>query len=206
MREDYNKGWSFGEHLDTRIVPFAGKGFDPRRLVGCRVVYYRQVGPGYENGPFGSANVEIVGEGFSGCILVKAFSTDGWLDTMLEIDSGCIEFPHLTGIDSEARPIFSEPKKVIEAASGLRRNLCGQIISRVVGLRLEGMHHMSFLSGLKSKWTPNWVVGNFDVCLVDTQSLLTPIQSEGEKAEHKVAVIEYCPQDEDSSSEPTSAS
>ncbi len=192
MRREYTKGWQFGgEDFDIRIAPWEGTGFDPQRLVGCHVHYYEVNGAAHVNGPFGRGLIVIDRNGSEVVILVKTRSQEGSSsDCWLDVDVAKVDWPDPLPDDGDmdCRP-FIPPKKVLAAASGLRRDLYNQDFGRVVGLQLEGMANMGFMVGQRSSKTPKSIKGSINLFLFDHRKSFSRRPPLGLKPVDQVKVV-----------------
>ncbi len=191
MRMEYTEGWQFGgEDFDIRIAPWEGTGFDPQRLVGCHVHYYEVNGAGHVNGPFGRGLIVVDRNGSEVEILVKARSLEGSnSDCWLDVDVAKVDWPDPLPDDGDmdCRP-FTPPKKILAAASGVRRDLYNQDFGRVVGLQLEGMAHVGFMIGQRSSMTPRSIKGSINLFLFDHRKSFPPRPTLGSKPVDHVKV------------------
>jgi len=120
-------------------------------------------------GPLAEDSLSLMGTGFQVEILVKARSSEGSnSDCWLDVDVANVDWPEPLPDDEnmDCRP-FIPPKKILAAASGLRRDLYNQDFGRVVGLQLEGMDHMGFMIGRRSSKTPRSIKGSINLSLFD---------------------------------------
>lgn len=135
LEAEYAEGWTLGYLLNTKILPFDGKGRDPRGLIGHHVEGYKCDGD---------------------CIIILELS-DGEDATLLSHKSSnrCARikmdddlfwaFHTLDGIKAVPRNLAKKPLLITEAVTGVRKNRRGQEAGTVFGLKLQGMRAMSFL-------------------------------------------------------------
>ena len=134
LEAEYAEGWTLGYLLNTKILPFNGKGRDPRSLVGHHVEGYKRDGDDIMILElFDSEDVTI---------LSNNSSAD---NARIKMDHDLFWALHaLDGMIAVPRNLAREPLRIIEAVTGVRRNRWGKETGAVFGLKLEGMRTISF--------------------------------------------------------------
>ena len=134
LEAEYARGWTLGYLLNTKLLPFDGKGFDPRRLAGHHV-------KGYSWNRDGVMTLEL-SDGEDVTILA-----DKSFDECVEIkmDHDLFWALHtLDGLKAVPRCLVDHPLLITEAATGVRKDRWGKEAGTVFGVRLEGMRAISF--------------------------------------------------------------
>ncbi|CAF9914932.1 hypothetical protein IMSHALPRED_002284 [Imshaugia aleurites] len=132
---DFTAGWTMGDLLDTRSVPFNGEGRNPQELVGRHLK--RLIGNAN-----GTVTLEL-SDAADRQVLLKSSGE--------EVNDG---FPHLPAVrvlyDNYIRESFchssgkESPHLIVEATMGLRRKYHGGPTFTVIGIKCEGMKTMKF--------------------------------------------------------------
>lgn len=134
LEAEHADGWTLGYLLNTKILPFNGKGRDPRSLIGYHVVGYQCDGDGNITlGLSDGEDVTILSSESSGeCTVIKMDHDLFW----------ALHTPD--GMKAVPRDLVKHPLQIIAAATGVRKNRWGKEAGSVFGLKLEGMMAMSF--------------------------------------------------------------
>lgn len=136
LEAEHAEGWTLGYLLNTRILPFHGKGRDPRSLIGHHV-------EGYECDGDSIMTLEL-SDGQNVTILSSESSDDC---ARIKMDDGLFWALHtLDGMEAVPRNLVKQPLLIIEAVTGVRKNRWGKEAGVVFGLKLKGMRVISFVS------------------------------------------------------------
>lgn len=199
MRSEYEHyGGNFAKCFNIKLIPFHGTGANPESLVGRKVVSYRQLSDEHKGGPPSHSILTIEGgEGATVQISVNAvpMKNPSEHDAKLDIHNWGIQFPQMICKQEPLAPpewrssrdprqkwaaqsraqgygTFSDPKIVLEASFGVELDKKGKRVCIVLGLRLEGMQYMGFLSAARSSYTENTVRGVLGLYLLDVNKAL----------------------------------
>lgn len=135
LEAEHMEGWTSGYLLSTRIIPFDGRGRDPRSLIGHHVAGCNCVGDG-------SLTLEL-SDGEDMAVLSTEPSDEC---STIKMDHDLFWALHaLDGMKAVPRNLREKPLLIIEAVTGLRKNRWGKEAGNVFGLKLEGMRAISFL-------------------------------------------------------------
>ena len=130
---EHAEGWTLGYLLNTKILPFNGKGRDPQTLVGHHV-------EGYECD--GESIILGLSDGEDMTILSRNSRDEC---AMIKMDHDLFWALHtLDGMKAVPRNLAINPLLIIEAVVGVRKNRWGEEAGSVFGLKLEGMKAISF--------------------------------------------------------------
>ena len=134
LEAEHAEGWTLGYLLNTKVVPFHGKGRDPRSLIGYHVEGYKCDGDGVMVLELSdSEDVTICSnQAFDTCARIKMDDDLFWALHTLD------------GMEVVPRRLANKPLLIIEAALGVRKNRWGKEAGTVFGLRLEGMRAIAF--------------------------------------------------------------
>lgn len=133
LEAEYADGWTLGYLLNTRIVPFNGKGRAPQSLVGHHVEGYKCDGDGIILGLSDGEDVTILSsESSDECATIKMDHDLFWALHTLD------------AMKAVPRNLVRNPLLITEAVTGVRKNRWGKEAGAVFGLKLEGMRAISF--------------------------------------------------------------
>lgn len=135
LEAEHAEGWTLGYLLNTKILPFNGKGRHPRSLVGHHI-------EGYHCGEDGVMILEL-SDGEDATVLSHK-SSNGCAKIKMD-DDLFWAFHTLYGIKAVPRDLAKKPLLITDAVNGVRKNRRGKEAGTVFGLRLEGMRAISFL-------------------------------------------------------------
>lgn len=133
LQSEYSDGWTRGYLLNTKIVPFNGRGRDPQTLVGRFVT---ELGETEDN-----SMAIMLADGEEAIIVFQASDADNldfWIDDEL--------FDLFFTSSYEHRTYGKKPLLVTEAATGVRKNYQGVVAATVLGIKLAGMKEMAFFN------------------------------------------------------------
>lgn len=117
-----------GYLLDTKILPFNGKGCDPRSLVGHHIEGYKCDGDGIM--------ILELSDGEDATIISNGSSDD---IAKIKMDDEPFWTLHtLDGLAAVPRDITKKPLLITEAVTGVRKNRWGKEAGTVFGLGLAG--------------------------------------------------------------------
>lgn len=149
LRKDYAEGWQHGKFLNTRIVPFNGQGRDPQELIGLHLKSFQLFARRY--GILGGTLKFTDGEDH--IIIMRPSHRVAKTQVRVEFE----EYWNMSrytnrGEDEEVWKFWNQklpdrvtgPAPIVEAVTGIRRNLRDESKSLVLGLRCEGMSKMGF--------------------------------------------------------------
>ncbi|KAF6220069.1 hypothetical protein HO133_010827 [Letharia lupina] len=135
LERELAEGWTFGYLLNTKTLPFNGKGRDPRSLVGHHVEGYKCDGDGI-------LIMELCDGEDAAILSIRA--SDGY--AKIKMDDDLFWALHsLDGMKAVPRDLVKKPLLITEAVIGVRKNRWGKEAGTVFGLKLEGMRAISFL-------------------------------------------------------------
>lgn len=133
LKAEHAEGWTLGYLLNTKTLPFDGKGRDPQSLVGRHVEGYNCDGDGI---------ILEFSDGEDMTILSSASRDEC---AMIKMDHDLFWALHtLDGMKAVPRNLTNDPRLIIEAVTGVRKNRWGTEAGSVFGLKLEGMKATSF--------------------------------------------------------------
>ena len=133
LEAEYAEGWTLGYLLNTKILPFNGKGRDPQSVVGRHIEKYTCDGDGIILGLSDGEDMTILSsESRDECAMIKMDHDLFWALHTLD------------GMKAVPRNLTNNPLLIIEAVIGVRKNRWGEEAGSVLGLRLEGMKDISF--------------------------------------------------------------
>lgn len=134
LESEHAEGWTLGYLLNTKIVPFQGKGRDPRSLIGHHVAGYNCDGDG--------SLILQLSDGEDVTILSNEASDER---ATIKMDHDLFWALHtLDGMKAVPRILAKEPLLITEAATGVRKDRWGKEAGSVFGLKLAGMTAISF--------------------------------------------------------------
>lgn len=134
LEAEHGDGWTSGYLLNTKILPYNGKGRDPQSLVGYHVMGYQCDGDGHV--------VLELSDGEDVTVLSSETSDEC---TIIKMDHDLFWALHtLDGMKAVPRNLVKHPLLIIAAATGVRKNRWGKEAGSVLGLKLKGMSAMSF--------------------------------------------------------------
>ena len=137
LETEYADGWTLGYLFNTKILPFHGKGRDPRGLIGCHVERYTR------DDKDGNITLELSdGEDVT---FVSSNTSSNDAGRMIKMDHDLFwAFHTLNGIIAVPRNLVANPLQIIDAVTGVRKDRWGKEAGSVVGFKLEGMRTISF--------------------------------------------------------------
>lgn len=134
LEAEHAEGWTLGYLLNTKILPFNGKGRDPRSLVGHHIEGYHCDGDG--------VMILELSDGEDATVLSHKFSNGC---AKIKMDDDLFWALHiLDGMKAVPRDLAKKPLLITDAVNGVRKNRRGKEAGTVFGLRLEGMRAISF--------------------------------------------------------------
>lgn len=134
LKTEHAEGWTLGYLLNTKILPFNGKGRDPRSVIGHHLEGYRRDEEGII--------VLKLSDGEDVIILSNKSSNDC---AKIKMDDDLFWALHtLDGMKAVPRNLAKKPLLITGAATGVRKNRWGKEAGTVFGLKLEGMRAISF--------------------------------------------------------------
>lgn len=135
LEAEYAEGWTLGYLLNTKILPYSGKGRDARSLVGHHVEGYECDGDGVV--------VLALSDGEDVAVLSDNTSSD--CGARIKMDHDLFWALHvLDGMRAVPRDLVTKPLLITEAVMGVRKDRWGKEAGTVFGLKLEGMRAISF--------------------------------------------------------------
>ncbi len=151
LRKDYAEGWTHGRMLNTKIVPFNGRGRDPKELIGLHLKSFQLIGRRY--GVLGGTLRFTDGE--DQVIMMRPSRRVATAICIDFEDSYWNSWGYCVGREDEYQwereervwekeEVWRKPAPIIEAVRGIRRNSQDESTSVVLGLRCEGMSKMGF--------------------------------------------------------------
>ena len=135
LEAEHAEGWTLGYLLNTKIIPFHGKGRDPRSLIGHHVEGYKCNGDGIM--------VLEISDGED--VTVQSNQSPETCARIKMDDELFWAFHSLDGMTTVPRRLASNPLLIIEAVLGVRKNRWGKEAGIVLGLKMEGMRAIAFL-------------------------------------------------------------
>lgn len=155
LRREYAEGWTLGYLLDIKIIPFNGRGRDPRTLIGRHVTGLGEIED--------NKMVIMLSDGEDATIVCQASDAD---DLGFHSNDELFRLFYTSG--SESRTYEKKPLLVTDAATALCKNHQGVVAATIFGIKLAGMKKMAFIDVTDKEEPDNtsWAELGIDVWLV----------------------------------------
>lgn len=135
LRSEYAEGWTLGYLLEIKIIPFNGRGRDPRTLIGRHVTGLGEIED--------NKMVIMLSDGEDPTIVCQASDAD---DLEFHMDEELFRLFHTSS--GESRTYVKNPLLVTDATIALCKNIQGVAAATIFGIKLAGMKEMAFINVL----------------------------------------------------------